>query len=117
MKFSALRKFGGRNLDEVLKYVAGDINRVFKDWSIGLTKLAFDDNFESFTYSFTVASGATTAIPNTLGRTDLEWMIVRASGGVGLVEDQATSPWTRSILYLKNSGAASITATVRFFRG
>lgn len=116
MKLLAVRAFAGRTADQMLKYLSGDLARTLKDLSLGLRRLTFAENFQTFSHTFTVGDHDTVQIPNRLGAVDLEWVVVDISGDSRLVRD-ATTPWTAESIYLYNTGLVSVTATVRFFRG
>ena len=114
MKFQRLRKFVGQDLSQITKYVGVDLHKFTSDLFAGLTKLTFSDNFESFDADLTLSSGSSVAIPNQLKTPAIDWWPVRITGDNRLVE--SGTAWTKDFAYLKNAGATTITATVRFVK-
>ncbi len=114
-----IRNFSGRTLEQIVKYLQADLSSFLKSLQAAMAKLSFADNFATFSKTFTVAAGATATIQNLLGTPALEWVVVDVQGDSRLVRDptDADAIWTANFVYLKNAGATSITATVRFFRG
>lgn len=123
MKFPQLREFRPSNrtasetVSEALKYLSIDLVRTLKDLTVGLTKLSFLDNFDSFQANVTIDAGEELAIRNDLsgGLIPTQRIIVR--GGIGaqnLVD--GTAEWTSEFVYLRNVGGTSLTATVIFLR-
>jgi hypothetical protein len=81
----------------------------------GLSKLEFLENFNGFSVDVTIASGAEEKIRNQLDpKIPSCRLVVRETGDDGRLIDGDTS-WTTEHVYLKNSGAGSLTATVIFF--
>lgn len=121
MKFSNFKEFRSAlntaDIDAVVAYLRNDLAGVLRDLSSGLSKLAFSDNFESFTTTVTILAGQELPIRNGLrsGAIPSGRLIVRSDeGGLAVVDGDAT--WTRDYLYLKNTGASSGTVTVVFYR-
>ncbi|MBR9701024.1 hypothetical protein GOV11_04120 [Candidatus Woesearchaeota archaeon] len=120
MRFASFREF--RNLldpklEEVVKFLTVDVTSTLRELTTGLTKISFEDNFESFTVEVTLASGAETEIRNKLRSQDIptQRIIVRGGSGSQDIVDGDTQ-WTKQFVYLKNTNASSVTATVLFLR-
>lgn len=97
----------------IAKYVQADLFAWLKNFISGINgRLSFNDNFPSFiAQDVTIASGATALIPNQLSVIPNERMIVRQIGS-GVITD---GTWDIDTLRLVNSGAVSVTISVRFF--
>lgn len=96
-----------------------DFNEVWgfiRDIAAGLVHLTFQENFDSFMSTQTIAAGAEVSLRNEFrdGRIPTHWLIVDATGGNQIT--RGTTAWSSTYLTLKNNGAASATITVRFFR-
>lgn len=115
MKFLGLRRFSGTSGDDVARYIGGDLFKAFQDLAAGLGKMSFADNFNSFAFQVTIASGVTLQIPNRLGTTAVFWFPVRITGDNRLVED-AAAPFTKDVLPIKNASGTATTATILFVR-
>ena len=119
MKFKGLRKFSGKDLPAVLKYLSVEMSVAVRDLFAGLQLLSFADNFSSFEVTATIGSGDTVTIPNRLATPNLKRLIVRQTGD-GVITDgvqpNGNVGWTKDFVYLKNNGAVDVTATVIFMR-
>ena len=90
-----------------------DIKNLIRELSVGLTKLAFLDNFESFEWSGTIDATSTVTIRNKLKNVPTKRIIVKQSAGA-LISDSSTT-WTTNFVYLQNHSATPVTVTVIFF--
>ena len=120
MNFSSFKEF--RHLltpaiEDVGRFLSVDLTKTLRDLAVGLTKLSFLDNFESFSVEVTIATGVEIEIRNQL-RSQLiptQRIIVRGKSGTEDIVDGDTE-WTNQFVYLKNTGASSATVTVMFLR-
>lgn len=123
MKFTQFREYrdtDSSGLDKtksIVDYLVVDMPRWLKDLALGLTKLSFNDNFESFTVSVTINAGQELAIRNGLrtGNIPNQRIIVRGGPGSESVVDGLQS-WNSDFVYLKNVGLSAVTVTVVFLR-
>lgn len=115
MKFSSFKEF--RNSVEataevIAEYLRVDVTKVLKELQVGLSKLTFVENFSSFKVEVSIAAGAELAIRNQLrNKVPTERIFVR--GDSTTIVDGDTE-WDLNYVYLKNTGAAAVTATVIF---
>lgn len=114
MKFRSFKEFRDETLDRVIQFLRMDLTSTLRELGNGLSKLTFEDNFESFEISTTILAGQEVEIPNRLPVVPSRRIIVRQSGN-GLITD-GTTAWNASFLYLRNNGGASVTCTVVFMR-
>lgn len=104
----------------MVKYLDTDLWTWFRDLSVGLLKINFAENFESFRVNnLVIKNGQEVAISNQLktkanNSIPISRIIVRQTGN-GLVTDGATA-WTASLVYLKNNGPDDVTISVIFFK-
>jgi len=124
MKFTAFKEFRGfvnSNIDDVVAYLRADLKKILVELQLGLNKLSFGDNFESFSTTVTIASGAEATIRNEL-RNDrgnpvipTQRIIVRGKDGAEDIVDGDTD-WDANHVYLKNVGSSEATVTVVFIK-
>lgn len=120
MKFAGFKKFGNAlrlpTIAELADYLLRPINENWKQLDIGLTRLSFDDNFQTFVVSVALEAGAEGTYPN--GFRDAiptRWIMVRnVTNGKDLADGDTA--WTLNNVYLKNEGASALECTVVFFR-
>ena len=116
MKFSKLREFrqdGVSLIADVRNYLMVDLVFSLRELYNGLTKLSFDDNFNSFTVSVTVPATSELPIRNQLDRIPTGKIILR-DGASNAVVDGATA-WTRDFVYIQNTSGSAVDVTVVFF--
>lgn len=112
-KFSGFKTLKvAKAIEEVIDYLTVGLAISLKELQTGLQKLSFDENFESQTLELTIPVG-TTAFPHNLGVIPSKRLIVRANGAT---IDDSDIPWTSTAIYLRNSGASAITATIILMR-
>lgn len=101
-------------LDDVIQYLSAELGSSLRNLKIGLQKLTFLENFESFQSTVTIAAGATVSIPNQFrdGAIPSQRIIVRCTGSAQIVD----GTWTKDLLQLTNQGASSATITVVFLK-
>ena len=118
MLFKFPPKLGSKG--SILKYLETDMWTWFRDLSVGLLKINFAENFESFRVdNLIIKNGQEVAIPNQLktkanNSIPVSRIIVRQLGN-GLVTD-GTTAWTTSLVYLFNNGPDDVTVSVIFFK-
>ena len=117
MKFTAFKEFRfSSTLDAVLGYLSNDLKTFLRELRLGLTRLSFVDNFDSFVVDVTIGSGEELAIRNQLkSSVPTQRIIVRGSSGSESIVDGDTA-WDLNYVYLKNVGASSASATVVFLK-
>ena len=94
---------------------ARDIFALIRGLKVGLQRLSFEDNFESFeVQDIEIASGSEVSIGNKLTYVPSKYIITSQTGN-GLITKGDTS-WTQSFLYLKNNGTNNVTISVTFMR-
>jgi hypothetical protein len=104
----------------IIKYLETDLWTWFRDLSVGLLKINFAENFESFRVeNLNIKNGQEVAIPNQLktkanNSIPTSRIIVRQKGN-GLVTDGPTA-WTSNLVYLINNGPDDVTISVIFFK-
>ena len=92
-----------------------DIKQVIRQLSIGLSRLSFGDNFESFTETgLVIPAGSEARIRNQLNFIPNSRIITRQDAA-GEVVDGDTE-WDLNYVYLKNTGASPVTVSVVFFK-
>lgn len=101
------------DIDEVVKYLKGELANILVDLQTGLSKLELVENFNSFLYTGTIAAGATAEIRNSLATIPRYRIILRSTGAS--IDDGVTE-WTNNFVYLRNSGGSSATVTVLFLK-
>ena len=113
MKFSKFREFRPGN--EVSKYLGVDLVFTLRELFTGLSRLNFNNNFQSFETEVTVPAGSELAIRNELGEVPSGKIILR-DGGSNQVVDGDTA-WDDNFVYLKNlDGSNDVTVKVVFLR-
>ena len=113
-KFSGFRTLkAAQNIDEIIGYLTSGLAVSLKELQAGLLKLRFEDNFETQTIEVEIPAGQTIPYPHNLGVIPSKRLIVRASGST--IDDSST-PWTDTVVYFRNSGGSTITATIVLMR-
>jgi hypothetical protein len=120
MRFTGFKEFRGlvgSTLDDVLLYLRNDLKKFLRELQLGLTKLSFADNFESFQVTVTISAGAELQIRNELLNSAIptKRIIVKGGSGAQDIVDGDTE-WNLNYVYLKNTGASTATATVVFLK-
>lgn len=120
MKFSSFKEFRDAvlsDLPSVIKYLSVDMTKIIRELQVGLTRLKFTDNFESFKTTVNIPAGAEVSIRNELrsGLVPTERIILRGGTGTEDVVD-GDSTWNNNFVYLKNNGASTAIVTVLFLR-
>lgn len=127
MKFTAFKEFRGivrkviddpeAILQQAVDYLSIDMTKTLRELQLGLVRLNFDDNFESFTETVTIAASSELAIQNKLkdGIIPSKRIIVRGGTGAENIVDGDTE-WSSRFVYLKNQSLSPVTVTVIFLR-
>ena len=115
MKFKDPPKLGFSS--GVLQYLQSSFWAWCKDIVVGLRRLNFEDNFQGFQATVTIAAGAEAVIKNGFegvleDSIPTKRIIVRQTGN-GVITDGPT-PWSADYVYLTNNGAVPVTITVIF---
>lgn len=105
----------------VLQYLQTSLWAWFKDVVVGLRRLTFVDNFQSFQVTdLFIVSGTEAKIPNGFqgivpNAIPTQRIIVRQLGN-SVVTDGPT-PWDANFVYLSNAGPVNVMITVIFYIG
>jgi len=114
MKFRGHRIFKGRDLQGIINYVQGHLSSLFKDLFVGLTKLNFADNFDSFETTVKLEVGIEVKITNKLGKAiPSKFIVTRNEKNSVIIQDKA---WNSESVSLINKGPIDTKATVVFMR-
>jgi hypothetical protein len=117
MKFKDAPKLGFSS--GVLQYLQTSLWAWFKDVTVGLRRLNFLDNFQSFEVTdLLIVSGTEAKIPNGFvgniaNAIPSQRIIVRQLGN-SVVTDGPT-PWNANFVYLSNAGPVDVVITVIFY--
>jgi hypothetical protein len=107
------------NRSSVIKFLMIDLWSWLRDLTIGLKKISFQDNFQSFTVqNIKIPAGTEVSIANQFksvypGFIPSGRIIIRQQGDANII-DGLTS-WTSSSLYLRNPSGNDAVVTVLFF--
>lgn len=117
MKFGAFKEFRNilNNIDEVINYLRVDLTKTLRELGLGLNRLKFTENFESFKVTVTIPATSELAIQNKLRSRDVpsERIVVRSDSHEVVDGD---TEWNQNFVYLKNTGSAAATLTVIFLK-
>lgn len=143
MKFVGLRKFSGKTLEQLLKYVGVEMGKALTDLYVGLSNLTIADNFSKTTANRTLVKGwldgvdhfieedvvfaasSNTSFVNQLKTASVVWMPLRisydgtdaATPVIRMLMESAAAPITANNIILRNPSASeSITATILVMR-
>ena len=106
------------NKQGILKYVEVDLWSWLRQLTIGLLKINFKENFQSFiVQNVSIPAGQEIAIANQFRRAypgliPTQRIIVRQQGDANIID--GTTAWTESQLYLLNPSANDAVITVVF---
>lgn len=94
----------------------GRAESALRDLLSQMGALSFEDNFETFSDSLTLAAGTEGSIVNRLRDRAVprEWLIVDREGNGLLTRGSAT--WGDRLSFKNISSTSPVTATIRFFR-
>jgi hypothetical protein len=117
MKFNGPPKFyRGATFD---KYLGSDLFSWMTNIFTGLSKLTFQENFQSFTVTKTIPALTEVAIPNGFlnqapGAIPTQRIITRQTVANTVVD--GPTAWNANFVYLYNYGPLDVVVTVTFFR-
>lgn len=143
MKFIGLRKFSGKTLEQVVKYLSVELGKALTDAFIGFNHLTLADNFSKLASNRKLKTGwldnvdhfieedvvfaaaSNTSFVNRLGTTSVVWMPLRirydgtdaATPVIRMLMESAAAPITATNIVLRNPSASeAITATILVMR-
>jgi len=111
MKFRDIRQYVTGDLTG---WVMGELNAGFRDLFIGLRRLSFEDNFESFEYTGSIAATTEISVPNKFSFIPSRYLVGDTTGGA--VVGRGPTAWTSSQLFIKNYSATATVARIVFMR-
>lgn len=107
------------NRSGVLKFLEVDLWSWLRELTVGLMKINFKDNFQSFTVqNIAIPAGTEVSIANQFknvypGFIPSGRIIIRQQGDANIIDGATT--WTANSLYLRNPSANDTVITVLFF--
>lgn len=113
MKFAEFNKFNGSNIQEVVSYLTNGLLRGLRDLRVGLGRLSFEDNFDSFTWTGEILAGETEAIQNRLKSLPSAWLVARGNNNALTESSEA---WTQNVVFIENTAGAAFNGTIIFFK-
>jgi hypothetical protein len=108
------------NRSAVVKYIEIDLWSWLRELAVGLLKINFQANFQSFMVTdLPIAAGQEVAIPNQFatsytGVIPSGRIITRQQGNASIID--GTTPWSQSFVYLLNPSANNVIVSVLFFK-
>lgn len=108
------------NRNSIVKYIEVDLWSWLKDLYIGLLKMDFRQNFQSFTVeNLKIPAGVEVAISNRFksaypGQIPSSRIITRQIGDANIIDGDTV--WSANNVYLKNPSINDATITVIFFK-
>lgn len=108
------------NRNSVVKYVEIDLWSWLKELSIGLLKIDFKQNFQSFIVeNLSIPAGIEVSIPNQFrtaypGTIPSGRLITRQQGDANIIDGNTS--WTENHVYLRNPSANDAVISVLFFK-
>lgn len=119
MNFAALKEFKKKvttSVEDVADYLAIELAATIRELRAGLSRLRFEDNFESYLVEISVPINTELKIPNKLKFIPSKFLVVmRDEGGIYLAKGAST--WTLDYLYIKNTSLSlAANATLIFLK-
>lgn len=108
------------NRNGTIKYIEVDLWSWMKELSIGLLKIDFGQNFQSFRVdNLSIPAGQEVTIPNSFrtaypGAIPTSRIIVRQQGDANIIDGNTV--WTENHVYLRNPSANDAVVSVIFFK-
>ena len=108
------------NRNSVIKYIEVELWSWLKDLSVGLLKIDFQQNFQSFTVeNLKIAAGDEVSIPNEFrssypGTIPKGRIIIRQQGDANIIDGNTV--WTDTHVYLRNPSGNDAVVSVLFFK-
>lgn len=90
------------------------LSNIIKELAVGLLRLSFSENFESFEISGTLAAGTEVSYRNSLTVIPKGYIIIKQKGNGLITAGEAA--WTPQTVSLKNHGAVSVEFTAVFLK-
>lgn len=112
MKPLRSRPFTGFGIEQVINYLRVDLPKLLADLVEGLRHVTFEENFDSFVWTGTIAGSSSATIPNRFGTNSLKWWPVRISGAADLVETTVN----KDVVVISNLSATATVVTLLFVR-
>lgn len=104
-KFSGFKTLkNATRVDQVIQYLTVGLSLSLKELQAGLTRLSFEDNFDTQVIDVIVPLNSTVAYPHNLGVIPSKRLIVKQSGST--IDDSVT-PWTETVVYFRNTSTVS----------
>lgn len=95
--------------------ILNNIKDLVKELSVGLRKLTFSENFDSFEWSGTLTSSVTNyAIRHSLTTIPTKYIIVRQTGNA--IVTSGSTEWDGNFVYMTNNTATNAIVTIIFFK-
>lgn len=92
-----------------------DIKALVKELTNGLRSLTFEDNFQGFEITTTIAANTEVSIRNQLTKKASKYIILKQTGNA--LVTAGDTEWTDDFLYMKNHDASNeATVTIQFLR-
>jgi len=115
--FNEFKRNQGSGINDVVSYLTFELASIIKELRVGLKKISFQDNFETFIGDFDIPALSELPIANRIsGAIPEYWIILRKNEG-GIYVCEGDTAWSLDYLYLKNTHASlSASITVAFFR-
>lgn len=111
MKFKTIREF---ITGDLTGWVMGELNAGIRDLFIGLRRLSFEDNFESFEFSGSIGASAEISITNKLPFIPSRYIVLDTTGGA--VVGRGPTAWTSDRVFIRNYTATATVAKIVFLR-
>ena len=111
MKFKQIREF---ITGDLTGWVMGELNAGIRDLFIGLRRLSFEDNFESFEFSGAIAATTEVAVTNKLSFIPSRYIVLDTTGGA--VVGRGPTAWNQDRLFISNYSTTATVAKIVFMR-
>lgn len=112
MKFRGIKPY--TEAQSVEEYLRNSMRADLLELVDGLHRLDLVENMEAFSYEGTINAGTEIEIRNPLSTPPSGRLVVKHSGDPGIVDGDKA--WDSDFVYLKNTGAASATVKIIYFK-
>lgn len=118
MRIFDVSRFTGESLIDVVDFLKEEFRNFAQNIMIAFRSLSFTDNFKTFVWQGKIGSGQTVSITNVLEATPAYRIVTQlAPTAAGTVQiDDSLNPWTKDLVYLRNTGSVEANVKVVFFR-
>ena len=114
MRFRDFKRFGGKTLEDITSWINDELNSVMREVFIGLNRLRFQENFDSFEVEVTLLPTEERQISHPFREMPTGYIIYKQVGN-GVI-DAGVTPWTNQVVYLRNNSASeNVTVKAIFF--